>query len=566
MGARKLKSWLLAPLVDVTQIGLRHDAVAELLGERELRSRLRLLLESVHDIERLATRASCGRAAPRDLAALARSLSALPEVKATLAEARAELLRALDNSIDPLDDLAELLRRSIEPSPPVNLADGGVIRRGFDERLDELRALATDARAWINHYQAAEIQRTGIPSLKVGFNNVFGYYIEVTNTHSKLVPEDYIRKQTLKNAERYITPELKEHETKVLNAGDEAQRIEARLFDEIRGRVAGEVSRLHETASALASVDVLAALAELAADRRYVRPTVDESRDIDIRDGRHPVVETSLLDERFVPNDTALGADGKRVMILTGPNMAGKSTYIRQVALLVAMAQMGSFVPAGSARIGAVDRLFTRVGASDELARGQSTFMVEMTETAYILNNATDRSLVILDEVGRGTSTFDGLSLAWAITEHLHSEVRARTLFATHYHQLTALEELCPGVANCNVAVKEYRDRVVFLHRIMPGGTDKSYGVHVARLAGVPDEVVERSRKLLGELERVSLGLAETAGGAPGDNWPVQLGLFAPHQAPDGLIQELVKLDTDALTPLEALEKLDELKKKAQDY
>jgi len=566
MGARRLKAWLLAPLVDVDEIRKRHEAVAEFVDRVDLRQRLRVLLEGVYDIERLATRTACRRATPRDMSALARSLAALPELKRALAAGRSALLEELASEVDTLDDLARLLEAAIEPNPAVKVGDGAVIRPGYNERLDELRAMATDARAWISRYQASEIERTGIPSLKVGFNNVFGYYLEVTNTHKDLVPPEYTRKQTLKNAERYITPELKEYETKVLNAGEEAKRLEGTLFADVRDEAACHVTRLYRSAGALAVADVLAGLAELAVERRYVRPTVDDGVELEIVDGRHPVVEAALTDERFVPNDTSLGVDGKRIIILTGPNMAGKSTYIRQVALIVVMAQCGSFVPAASARVGVVDRLFTRVGASDELSMGQSTFMLEMTETAYILNNATPRSLVVLDEVGRGTSTFDGLSLAWAITEYLHARTGARTLFATHYHQLTELAELFPGVANFNVAVKEHRDRVVFLHRITPGGTDKSYGVHVARLAGVPEEVVERAGKLLADLERVSLDLAQAAAkDSKQGRWPVQLALFAHHGESEKILDQLRKIDTSTLTPIDALAALEALSKRAKN-
>jgi len=566
MGARRLKNWILTPLVDANEINERHEAVAELIDRTDLRERLRLLLEGVYDVERLTTRTSCGRASPRDLASLARSLDALPELKETLQYANSPLLITLGGSIHTLNELAALLNSAIEPNPPINLADGGVIRPGYNESLDELRTIATDARAWISAYQEREIERTGISTLKVGFNSVFGYYLEVTNMNKHLVPVEYTRKQTLKNAERYITPELKEYETKVLNAGDEAMRLEQKLFAEVRQEAGRHVSQLYETAAALSVTDVLTGLAILAIEQRYVRAVVDSSEELKIIDGRHPVVEDALIDGRFVPNDTNLGVDGKRIIILTGPNMAGKSTYIRQVALITIMAQMGSFVPCASAHIGVVDRLFTRVGASDELALGQSTFMVEMTETAYILNNATRKSLVILDEVGRGTSTFDGLSLAWAVTEYLHSQTGARTLFATHYHQLTELAELCPGVTNWNVAVREHRDRVIFLHRITRGGTDKSYGVHVARLAGVPDEVVERAGVLLSDLERVSLDLAEAAAkDSPDKTWPVQLALFAHHGGSGKIEEEIRNIDIDTITPLEALDRLEQLTKMVKD-
>ena len=470
--------------------------------------------------------------------------------------------------IDPVEELAALIMKAVAAEPPVTLHDGGLIRKGYSVELDELRAIGSGGRQWLSDYQAAESKRTGIPSLRVGFNQVFGYYIEITNTHAAKAPDNYTRKQTLKNAERYITPELKEYESKVLSADERAKQLEYELFIALRDEAAAFVARLQQTAHALATLDVLAALAQVAAENRYVRPSIAEDRVLRIKDGRHPVLEQMLMAEKFVPNDTSLDGDTRQIAIITGPNMAGKSTYIRQVALITLMAQMGSFVPAAEAAIGVADRIFTRVGASDELARGQSTFMVEMTETANILNNATPRSLVILDEIGRGTSTFDGLSIAWAVGEHLHEKVGARTLFATHYHELTDLALMLPRVFNCNVAVREWKDDVIFLRKIVEGATDKSYGIHVARLAGIPAGVVKRAKTILANLEEEELDPAGKpklahgeAGGFTGPAF-VQLGLFAqPHPA----IEAIKSLDVDRMTPLDALTKLKELKDKLEE-
>jgi DNA mismatch repair protein MutS len=501
MGARLLGDWLLAPLANPPRIEARLDAVAELADDHGLRQDLRTGLDGVADLQRLTARASTGRASPRDLAAVARTLRLLPRVKAKVTARRAALLRDLEARLELCPDLREALDAALVEAPSLSPREGGVIREGYNAELDELRRTARGGKEWLARFQAEQIARTGISSLKVGFNQVFGYYIEVTHAHASKIPADYQRKQTLKNAERYVTPELKEHEEKVLTAEERSREREHELFLELRERVAAETHRLLQTAEALAELDVLTGLAELAVARQYCRPELCDGPVLEITDGRHPVLDQTLPPGTFVPNDVTLGPDGGHFWLVTGPNMAGKSIFIRQVALMALLAQMGSFVPAKRMRLGIVDRVFTRVGASDELSRGQSTFMVEMTEAANILNNATDRSLVILDEIGRGTSTYDGVSLAWAITEYLHSQVGCRALFATHYHELAQLAETLPGLRNYNVQVREWQDDVVFLHKIAAGSADKSYGIHVARLAGVPADVLNRAQEVLADLE-----------------------------------------------------------------
>jgi DNA mismatch repair protein MutS len=501
MGARMLHDWLTAPLAERPGIEARLQAVAELLEEHGLRQELRAILAEGYDLQRLTARASTGRASPRDLGAIGRTLRLLPRLKAKVTARRSPLLQEVEARLELCPDLRDALDRALVDTPPLSPREGGVIRRGFDAELDDLHGVARGGKEWIARFQADEIARTAIPSLKVGFNRVFGYYIEITHAHSKKIPADYQRKQTLKNAERYITPELKAYEEKVLTAEERIFQREYELFLSLRDQVAGQTQRLLETAEMLATLDVLASLAELASARRYCRPMLDDGATLEIRDGRHPVLDQTLPAGTFVPNDVAMGPEAGTLLLITGPNMAGKSVYIRQVALLTLLAQMGSFVPASQATIGLVDRIFTRVGASDELNRAQSTFMVEMIEAANILNNATDRSLVILDEIGRGTSTYDGVSLAWAITEYLHDEIGCRALFATHYHELAQLAERLPGLRNYNVLVQEWQDEIVFLHKITAGSADKSYGIHVARLAGVPSEVLDRAHEVLIELE-----------------------------------------------------------------
>jgi DNA mismatch repair protein MutS len=501
MGTRLLQDWLLAPLTDRASIEARLDAVEELTQQMALRQELREALSSVRDMQRLTARLGTGRITPRDLGAIAHTLRLLPQVKAKITARHSALLQELERDLELCPDVRTALDAALVDEPPQSAKEGGLIRPGFDAALDELRNIAHGGKEWVARFQAQEITRTGIGSLKVGFNQVFGYYIEITHTHANKIPADYQRKQTLKNAERYITAELKEYEEKILSAEEKIQHREYELFQALRDQAAGQTHRLLQTGDVLARLDVLAALAELAATRQYVRPELHDQPLLDIRDGRHPVLDQSLPPGTFVPNDVMLGESEGTFWLITGPNMSGKSTYIRQVAVLTLMAHLGSFVPARSARIGITDRIFTRVGASDELSRGQSTFMVEMTEAANILNNATPRSLVILDEIGRGTSTYDGVSLAWAITEHLHTQVGCRALFATHYHELAQLAETLPQLRNYNVLVREWQDDIVFLHKIAPGGADKSYGIHVARLAGIPPEVLERARAVLHQLE-----------------------------------------------------------------
>lgn len=501
MGARSLHDWLIYPLTDKSAIEGRHDAVAEMLADHAMRQELRAALSEAFDLQRLTARVSTARATPRDLGAVARTLRLLPRLKAKVAGRKATLLRELEGRLELCPDLRELLDRALVDDPPVGYKEGGVIRDGYSAELDELRKTAREGKGWMARFQAQEITRTGIPSLKVGFNQVFGYYIEITHAHSSKVPSNYQRKQTLKNAERYITPELKEYEEKVLNAEGRSQQLEQDLFLALRDRIAGQTARLQSTADVLANLDVVAGLAELAAARRYCRPTMVAEPVLDIKNGRHPVLDQTLPSGTFVPNDTALGGEHGRLWLITGPNMSGKSTFIRQTALITILAHVGSYVPAEAAKVGTADRVFTRVGASDELSRGQSTFMVEMTEAANILNNATTRSLVILDEIGRGTSTYDGVSLAWAITEFLHDTVCCRALFATHYHELAQLAQTLPHLRNYNVLVRESESEVLFLHKIAPGSAERSYGIHVAKLAGVPPAVLRRAEAVLTELE-----------------------------------------------------------------
>ncbi len=565
MGARLFRQMVLYPLRDVARIRRRQDAVAELVAQPLLRDELRAALRSVHDIERIASKIAYRRANPRDLVGLKLSADALPALKARLAACACAQLADIRANLDTLDDIRDLIDRSIVPDPPTSLTDGGIIRPGYNPKLDEERSVARDGKSWLARFQADEIARTGIESLKVGYNQVFGYYIEVTNANADKVPPHYSRKQTLKNAERYITPELKEWEERIVGADERAKELEYDLFVEVRDQVAAQVLRLQRVGNLVAQVDCFAALAHVAAERGYCAPEVADDLLIHIEDGRHPVLEVSLESGKFVPNDLLLDGEANRMAVITGPNMAGKSTYIRQAALLVIMAQMGSFIPAKKAHIGVADRIFTRVGASDELARGQSTFMVEMIETANILNNATPRSLLVLDEVGRGTSTFDGVSIAWAVSEFIHQHVRARTLFATHYHELTELALLLDGVKNYNVAVREWKDEIIFLHKIVEGGSDKSYGIHVARLAGIPKPVIERAKVILANLEAASLtpndkprfapSLAEV-GANPRE---LQLSLFGSLHA--DTIEELKALDTDNLTPLDALAALQRLQR-----
>ncbi len=565
MGGRMFRNWLCMPLCDVAAIESRQDAVEELKENAQTLAQIRELLSGVADPERIAARISTFRASPRDFLGLARTLRRVPQLRQSLGEMQADLLKHLASRCDSMDDLADLLDSAIEPDCPTHLRDGGVIRGGFSQELDRLRSISKDGQSWLRNYQKQEAQRTGIANLKVGYNKVFGYYIEITHAAADKVPDNYVRKQTVKNAERYITEELKTYENEVLTAEERALELEQRLFEDLRREAAKYVLRLQQLADTVAQCDCLAGFAYVAARRNYHRPKVTDNGRLVIREGKHPVL-AEMLGAEFVANDVGLGDGTGDIALITGPNMSGKSTYIRQVALLVVMAQAGSFIPAQEAEIGLVDRIFTRVGASDELVRGQSTFMVEMTETANIINNATARSLVILDEVGRGTSTYDGLALAWAITEHIATRLKCRTLFATHYHELTELAELFENVRNYNVAVREWMDEVVFLHRILPGGTDKSYGIHVAKLAGIPRPILERSGEILEELE------SAFAKEATGEHLarhktkePDRDALFV--QKHKSVLDKLATTDVNRLTPLEAINLLSQIKEEiAEDH
>ncbi len=558
-GARMLRNWLCMPLCDLGAIELRQNAVEELKNTDPALADIRTLLSDIADTERIAARVTTLRVTPRDLLALAATLRRIPQLRNTLQTSTAGLLMQLSAQCDSMDELADLLESAIEPNCPPHLRDGGVIKTGFDEQLDALRSISKDGQSWLRNYQKTQIERTGIANLKIGYNQVFGYYIEITHSSAGKVPADYVRKQTIKNAERYITDELKEYETKALSAQEKSLELEQQLFEQLRTQTAQYVTRLQKLADTVAQCDCLSALALLAKKRNYIRPNLTAGGELIIHEGKHPVL-AETLGPQFVPNDVELGAQSGDCLIITGPNMSGKSTYIRQTALLVLMAQTGSFIPAKDATIGLVDRIFTRVGAADELVRGQSTFMVEMTETANIINNATAKSLVILDEVGRGTSTYDGLSLAWAITEYIANKIKCRTLFATHYHELTELAELFANVKNCNVAVREWMDEVVFLHKIIPGGTDKSYGIHVAKLAGIPKPILDRSKEILDELQ--SAFQKEAAGthlAKHKTKEPDKDSLFV--QKHKSVLDKLSSTDVNNLTPIDAINLLNQIKK-----
>ena len=564
MGARLLRAWLLSPLRDPAAIAARLDAVELCTSRPAERAELRTALDGVRDLERLGGRAAAGRATPRELAALRDSLSRLPAAGQALAALLDRvavppvLLAELQGGFDPLPDLHRELAAGLEDRPPALLADGGVIRPGYDPALDELRSLRDGGKHHIAAIQQRERDRTGIASLKVGYNKVFGYYLEVTNPHLARVPADYERRQTLATAERFVTPELKEYESKVLGAEERIAAREAELFTGLRDRAGGEIGRIQQAARALARLDVWSGLADLAVSHRYVRPRIDDGFALVLKASRHPVLERLMPRESFMPNDVRFDQSA-RVHLVTGPNMAGKSTILRQIGLVVILAQAGSFVPCDGAEIGVVDRLFTRVGASDNLARGQSTFMVEMSETSAILHGATARSLVLLDEIGRGTSTYDGVAIAWAVTEYLHDRIGCKTMFATHYHELMQLPERLQHARNLNVAVREAGGKVLFLHRLEPGGTDRSYGIHVAELAGLPGGVVARANEILRTLE----GDHRVVPGSPRpDPDPGQLPLFQ-EAVPNPALEELRRLDIETLTPLEALNRLAELKRRA---
>src|SRR6266576_1199195 len=564
IGARRLRRWLLYPLVDPKEIAARYDGVQELVENFALRQELKIGLARIQDLERLAGRVVSGSALPKDLVAIKETLRAVRTIRDPLYAVHAALLTRIRDDLAELPQVMGLIERAIVDDPPFSLKEGGFIRAEFDAELDEIRGMRVHAKEWIRRFEASERQRTGIQSLKVRYNRVFGYYIEVTKSHLKSVPEDYLRKQTLANGERYITPELKEYEAKVLNSESLIEKLESALLTRVREEVAGHYPGLKTVSDALAVLDALVSLAEVAEAGHFVRPQIDGSVSLEIREGRHPVVEAAVGRGAFVPNDCSVDPDSQQIILLTGPNMAGKSTYMRQVALIVILAQMGSFVPCAEARIGIVDRIFTRIGASDSLARGESTFMVEMKETANILRHATGHSLILLDEVGRGTSTFDGISIAWAVAESLHDiACRPRTLFATHYHELTDLAQTKERVKNFNFAVKEWSGDIIFLRNLIEGAASHSYGIHVARLAGIPSRVIERAKEILAGLEGSHDGQSKTVEGltraAPVT--PAQLGLFS---STDRLRERLSQLDLSNMTPIEALNLLHQLTEEAK--
>jgi DNA mismatch repair protein MutS len=566
MGARTLRNWIVAPLLRKSEIDARLDATGALASDATARNLITETLRGVRDVERLASKAAAARATPRELGALGASLDRLPSIAEALARvAHAGRITQLAAEWDSCEDLAAMIRSTLVESPPAGIGDEPSIARGVDSELDSLRELRDGGKDAIVRIQAEERAATGIQSLKVGFNRVFGYYIEISNANKHLVPSSYQRRQTLTGAERYVTPELKEYEERVLSAAERIEQREREIFEKLRSDVGVQVARLQRVARAVAEVDVLATLAEVACLEGYVRPIISDGFDLEISGGRHPVVERMMPRERFIPNDVRFTEDA-RLVILTGPNMSGKSTVLRQTGLIVLMAQMGSFVPASAARVGIVDRVFTRVGASDNLVRGQSTFMVEMTETSAILRNASSRSLVLLDEIGRGTSTYDGVSIAWAVSEHLHNNIRCKTIFATHYHELTQLAEELPAVRNYNVEVREAGEEVLFLYRLLPGGADRSYGIEVGRLAGLPMTVIRRARAVLELLEGEEIARGLSNGGSNGERrdrdatpggGQIQLGLFGAGVDP--VLKRLEETDTNELTPLNALTLLAEL-------
>lgn len=574
MGARTLRSYVEQPLIDAEKINERLEALEELNQSPMLRDEIREYLNPVYDLERLISRISYQSANPRDLIAFSSSLEMLPYIRQIIKDFKSPLLTKICEDMDPLEDIAQLIRSAIVEEPPLAQKDGGIIREGYNSDVDKFRRSRTDGKKWLTELEARERERTGIKNLKIKYNRVFGYSLEVTNSSKDLVPENYIRKQTLTNAERYITQELKDLEDMILGAEDKLYALEYELFCDVRDKVGAEVVRIQKTAKAVAALDVFASLALVAQRNNFVRPKINENGVLDIKNGRHPVVEQMIENDMFIANDTYLDNQKKRISIITGPNMAGKSTYMRQTALIVLMAQIGSFVPAEKANIGIVDRIFTRVGASDDLASGQSTFMVEMTEVANILRNATSRSLLILDEIGRGTSTFDGLAIAWAVIEHI-SDTKlcgAKTLFATHYHELTELEGKIPGVNNYCIAVKEKGDDIVFLRKIVKGGADKSYGIQVARLAGVPDPVIRRAKELVEELSDADITAAVKDLTAPKKKQKIvydqvdmaQMSLFDTVQDND-IVEEIKNLDMSHLTPMEAMNILYNLQNKIQN-
>lgn len=564
MGGRLLKKWISHPLKKLEQIRWRSEGVKALVDNGSVRKKLAAELAEIGDVERLIAKIATGRANPRDMVGMKFILRKIPILKTILGELQTPTIAEINSGLELLDSLADVIERTIADAPPLSIADGGVIRRGFNTDLDELTTLAHSAKEWVANMQKKERERTGISSLKIGFNNVFGYYIEITHTHKDKIPADYIRKQTMTNAERFITPELKEYEEKILHAEEKILALETKLFNELRLHVASHAGAIQQNGEQIAVLDCLVSIAQIADERHYVQAEVNDSTQIFIDDGRHPVIETLLpIGETYTPNSVSLDTANNQILIITGPNMSGKSSYLRQVGLIVLLAQIGSFVPAQKAVIGLVDNIFTRVGASDNIALGESTFLVEMHEAANIVNRATSRSLILLDEVGRGTSTFDGISIAWALTEYLHEHIGARTLFATHYHELNELAELFPRIRNYKVDVREYGDKVIFLHTVTPGTADHSYGIQVAKMAGLPEELTERAKAILSNLEGDAGQPRDVAhlGGRKGearDDSKVQLTMF--EMKDDELRAAIGKLDIDSMTPLEALKMLAKLK------
>ncbi|MGD1044270.1 MAG: DNA mismatch repair protein MutS [Bacteroidota bacterium] len=566
MGGRMLKQWINRPLKRLEPIRARLDAVQELVTNESARRKTREELEHIGDLERLIAKIATGRANPREVNQLRAMLELIPNLKSLISNLKCQTLTVLNKNLDSLPDLVSAIGKAIADDPPMALVDGGVIKSGYQTELDEIRALAFGAKDWVAKHQQSERERTGISSLKISFNNVFGYYIEVTNTHRDKVPDNYIRKQTLTNAERFVTPELKEYEEKILHAEEKILALETRLFNELRQMIAEHAGAIQTNAYAIATLDCFVSLADVAVENKYTCPLVDDSLCIEIKDGRHPVIEKLLPPgEHYTPNNTLLDTASDQILIITGPNMSGKSSYLRQVGLNVLLAQIGSFVPAAFARIGIVDRIYTRVGASDNIASGESTFLVEMHEAANIVNTATERSLILLDEIGRGTSTFDGISIAWALTEYLHERIGAKTLFATHYHELNELADVFTRIKNYKVDVREYGDKVIFLHKVMPGFADHSYGIQVAQMAGLPEEITERAKQVLKNLESSELVVRtkeKKEVRSENRDGEVQLTMFEVKD--DKLRKELLNLDIEHMTPLDAMQTLAALKNKLE--
>ncbi|MBU0561005.1 MAG: DNA mismatch repair protein MutS [Bacteroidetes bacterium] len=568
MGGRLLKKWISAPLRKIEPILQRQNAVEDLFKNKTLRTNLKNELKEISDLERLISKVCTARVNPREMISVKSSLKRIPLIKQLLDQADSDVIKLLNSKLNELENIVEKLELAIDDNPPISLSDGGIIRSGFNIELDELRELSSNAKNWIANFQKSERARANISSLKVSYNRVFGYYIEISNTHKNKIPENYIRKQTLVNSERYITPELKDYEDKILNAEENISSLEYQIFNEIRGLLAHETVAIQENARLIAMLDCYVSLAECAESYKYVKPEINESNQINIKHGRHPVVERILPPgEKFTPNDCFVNNEENQIIILTGPNMAGKSVYLRQIGLIVLLAQIGSFVPAESASIGLVDKIYTRVGASDNIAAGESTFLVEMQEAANILNNATSKSLILLDEIGRGTSTFDGISIAWAITEYLHEnpDISAKTLFATHYHELNEMATLFPRIKNYKVEVREYGDKVIFLHKVSKGGADHSYGIQVAQMAGLPLFVTNRAKEILQNLESKELTPYEMKkvklAGMRNDS--TQINMF--EITDDKLRKELSDIEINSLTPLEALNRLSQMKKKLEE-